>query len=121
VRRKRKKAFQEYSNEDKAESTKFGMTTMSIDHQSHYNTKIKKCLMLLEKQYSSGNRLLTSIFLFDAFERRQYATWMWGSQEGKKYWEVLPMACELAASYQQKKFCTTREEFDSFVAGYMEE
>jgi hypothetical protein len=26
---------------------------------------------------------------------------------------------ELAASYEQKKNCTTREEFDAFVAEYM--
>jgi hypothetical protein len=29
--------------------------------------------------------------------------------------------CELAANYQSKKFCATREEFDAFVAEYMQE
>jgi hypothetical protein len=59
---------------------------MSIDDQNHYNTKIKKCLILIEKEASfSGDKFYTNIFLFDAFERREYATWTWASDKIKKY------------------------------------
>jgi hypothetical protein len=46
---------------------------------------------------------------------------MWSPREGKKYWEVPPIMCELAASYKQKTYCKTQDEFDAFVASYMEE
>jgi hypothetical protein len=116
-----KKTFQEYAAEDKVESAKFGMQTLSIDYQSHYNTKIKKCLILTEKTYPSGKQTGTAVNLWDAFERRSYATWLWVSHESKKYWEQPPISCELVRNYQDKKYCKTREEFDAFVAEYMEE
>jgi hypothetical protein len=34
---------------------------------------------------------------------------------------VPPTVCELVPSLRNKKYCTTREEFDTFVAEYMEE
>jgi hypothetical protein len=116
-----KKAFQEYTAEDKVESAKWGSQTTSLDYQSHYNTKIKKCLILTDKESFLLNKNVTSINLWDAFERRNYASWLWQPHETKKYWEQPPMWCELAPSYKDKKNCTTREEFDAFVAEYMEE
>ena len=115
------KAFRQYFNEDKVESEKLGMKTISHDYQSHYNTKIQKCLILTEKTYVFGSLTGTSINLWDAYERRQYATWLWTSHETKKYWDVPPLACEIAPNYREKKNCTTRDEFDVFVAQYMEE
>jgi hypothetical protein len=46
---------------------------------------------------------------------------MWQTHPTKKYWEVPPIACELVRNYRDKKNCTSREEFDTFVAEYMEE
>ena len=118
-----RRAFQEYSAEDKAESAKFGklMSTMSIDYRSHYNTKINRCLIVTEKMSSVGAQTSTSVNLWDALERRNYASWLWQSHPTKKYWEVPPLACELSPNYQGKRNCATREEFDAFVAEYMEE
>ena len=118
-----KRAFQEYSAEDKTESARLGMSTLSIDYQNHYNTKINRCLILTEKTSSAGGRTSTSVNLWDAPERRNYANWLWQSHATKKYWEVAPIARELARNYRDKKNCASREEeeFDAFVAEYMEE
>ena len=116
-----RRAFQEYSAEDKIESAKFGMYTMSIDYQSHYNTKINRCLILTEKTSSAGGQTSTSVILWDALERRNYAIWLWQTHPTKKYWEVPPLACELVRNNRDQKNCTSREEFDAFVAEYMEE
>jgi hypothetical protein len=116
-----KKAFQEAVAEDKIQSQKFGMTTLSFDYQSHYNTKIKKCLILTGQTFTAGKQPTTSIHLWDAFERREYATWLWTAHETKKYWEQPPISCELIANYQSKRYCKTKEEFDAFVAEFMEE
>jgi hypothetical protein len=116
-----KRSFQEYSAEDKADSAKFGMSTLNIDYRSHYNTKINRCLIVTEKMSSVGGQTSTTVELWDALERRQYAIWLWQTHPTKKYWEVPPVACELTPNYQGKRNCTTREEFDAFVAQYMEE
>jgi hypothetical protein len=46
---------------------------------------------------------------------------LWQSHPTKKYWDQPPIACELVPNYKDKKNCSTREEFDAFVASYMEE
>jgi hypothetical protein len=80
-----------------------------------------KCLILIEATHNFGKQISTTVLLTDANERRIYAYYLWLSREGKKYWEVPPAECELSPSVREKTNCTTREEFDAFVAGYMEE
>jgi hypothetical protein len=64
---------------------------------------------------------LTSKLLADAYEQRVYGHYVWTSVEGKKFWDVPPVICELIPSIAQKTFCSSPEEFDAFVAKYMEE
>jgi hypothetical protein len=116
-----RKAFQEWEIERTKSEKKFGGTDVSSDYQSHYNTKLKKCLILIEATSMLGDQASTSVDLSDAYERRIYASYLWISKQGKKYWEVPPSSCELIPSLRQKTSCTTREEFDDFVAQYMEE
>jgi len=59
--------------------------------------------------------------LTDAFERRIFATYGWTSQAGKKYWEVPPRTCELTPTSHETINCSSKEEFDAFVAKYMEQ
>jgi hypothetical protein len=98
-----------------AEQKQIGMgQRISADYQSHYFTKTGKCLVLVETSDMLAGAISTT-------EGRPYATYVWMSQKDKKYWEVPPTACELSPSLREKKQCKTREEFDAFVAGYMEE
>jgi hypothetical protein len=115
------KAFQEWENESKNGPAASVSKPFSSDYQSHYNTKLKKCLVLIEAVEDVNGQIAHSANLFDAFERRQYASFLWMTRENRKYWEVPPIVCALLASFRQQKNCTTREEFDSFVAEYMEE
>jgi hypothetical protein len=103
---------------EQANTQSLSLTTS--DYQSHYNTKLGKCLILVDYIYQTGNPIWTAAFLMDAFERKMYAVYLWKTHETKKYWEVPPVSCELTPSLSAKKFCSSREEFDAFVAGYME-
>jgi hypothetical protein len=118
-----KRAYAELDEQNGAETQKMDLKTVNIsgDYQSHYNVKLGKCLMLVERSDMLGSQSITTAYVMDANERRQYATYVWMSREGKKYWEVPPMACELAPSLREKRSCKTREEFDEFAAPYMEE
>ena len=119
--RQARRAFQEIDAKDRAELKAFGNTRILGDHQSHYNTKLGKCLILVETTNSVLSQSSTSAYLMDANERRQYAIYVWISHPTKKYWEVPPRACELTPRLSEKKSCASREEFDTFVASYLED
>ncbi|MFL6796280.1 MAG: hypothetical protein ACJ8F3_02590 [Xanthobacteraceae bacterium] len=114
------RAFQQIDTEAKATNKRMGFSPVSNDYQSHYNTKIGKCLILVETATMLGDQLNTSANLMDAIERRYYASYLWISRKDNKNGQVLPSICELIPSVRAKKLCTSREEFDEFVAGYME-
>jgi hypothetical protein len=98
-----------------------GMTRVSSDYQNHFYTKLGKCLLLTETMDNLGGRSTTTAYLIDANERRIYAIHTWTSQPDKKYWEVSPTICELTPTMTEKKTCTSRDEFDAFVAPYLEQ
>lgn len=116
-----RRAFQELDSKDRIEGKQLGMTRTSGDYQSHYNTKLGKCLMLVETTDMFGSSPSTTAYVMDANERRVYATFVWMNLQGKKYWEVPPTTCELTPSLREKKLCATREEFDAFISSYMEQ
>jgi hypothetical protein len=118
-----KKTFQqdnaEWDRQDK--QMNLGMETISVDYESHYNTKINRCLMLVTRMYSFRKQTSTSKNLFDAIERRAYGAYLWTTREGKKYWEVPPVSCELTPTHGETQYCKSEDEFNAFVAKYMEE
>jgi hypothetical protein len=93
----------------------------TIDYHSHYNTKLNKCLIDIEGTEPIGQELITSAILMDAFKRRVYASYQWSTKPNKKYWEVPPIICELTPTSHEKTNCSSKDEYDAFVAKYMEE
>ena len=85
-----KRAYAETDAEFEAYNRAATQSTVRIsgDYQSHYNVKLGKCLMLVETRDMIGSQSITTAYVRDANERRQYATYLWMSREGKKYWEV---------------------------------
>ena len=90
-------------------------------YQSHYNPQLNRCFMLL-KTTGAGHKNVgdENDFLVDANENRIYAEYTWIPQEGKKYWEVPPVDCQLMPSLTEKTECHSEGEFMAFVARYME-
>jgi hypothetical protein len=92
--------------------------------QSHYNIKLKRCLVLISRvaliplSTNLSNQQRQS-FLVDANERRYYASYV----ETQLALETKPKVdrCELRPTMRYKTVCTTRDEFDAFVATYLEE
>jgi hypothetical protein len=116
-----RRAFQEVDTQDRAEIRRLGNARLSGDYQSHYNTKLGKCLMLVETEDRIGRDYSTTAYVMDANERRGYAIYVWMSRQDKVFWEVPPTACELTPSLREKRPCNSREEFDAFIARLMEE
>jgi len=96
------------------------------EYKSH--SKTGKCLMLFERNYvdavaPGGGDFHDLASLIDANDRRQYAAYEKISHLNSpppRGTEPLPR-CELTPSLGEEKKCTTRGEFDAFVAGYLKE
>jgi hypothetical protein len=84
------------------------------DYQSHYNTKLGKCFMLVETIVSGPNSYMRAL-LMDAIERREYAY----------FWDKIPAGGVVVSCFFKNlrgtRYCNSREEFDAFVASYMEQ
>jgi hypothetical protein len=86
-------------------------------YESHYNPSRKECFVLiLDSDVSSNNpsENYLELTLFDAVERRQYAYLFNWKKSGE-----LPI-CTLMPGDGEPKACDTHEEFNAFVADYME-
>ena len=85
-------------------------------YQSHYDTKLKRCLMLTTDLHALQDDNVEVVTLVDANERRKYATYQeMQSTSGKV------LSCKLTPSIRHETTCKNREEFEAFVAKYMEE
>jgi hypothetical protein len=87
--------------------------------ESHYNTVLNKCFMLLEifgVGISNAGFQIRS--LLDAYEGRTYAEFAWGPTESSKSAEVQPY-CRLMASRDDQSNCHSEAEFNAFVNRYI--
>jgi len=94
---------------------------ISEDYQSHYNTKLNRCLVSIEAFDQVGNQRVTSAVLMDALEHRVFAQYGWGSREGKDYWEAPPDYCALSPTHRDRRAFSSKDEYDAFVAKYMKD
>jgi hypothetical protein len=58
--------------------------------------------------------------VFDAFEGKEYATYIWHIEKNKKYWEVPPFECKVTSISGGETECHSQAEFDELVKQYME-
>jgi hypothetical protein len=93
----------------------------SADYQSHYNTKLGKCLLLIRRLVVPGAEVQVIRQLVDAFERHIYADYLWMSAKGKKYWEVKPITCEFTPALSEKRYCESENEFNALISPLMSE
>lgn len=85
-------------------------------YRNHYNAGIGRCFMLIEV-YAYP---MTTKMLLDAYEQREYADYAWRADPQKKYSEVPPMMCKLMPANEAEITCGSSEEFDAFVAKYLD-
>ena len=86
---------------------------ISYDFESHYNVKLNKCFMLHTTYYENGT---ASYNLFDAYELRDYASFIGQIDKGQKIIHL----CLLTPSLGNEQICKSEEEYKAFVVQYME-
>ena len=87
---------------------------------NQFATKLNRCFIEVTQTQSSGARISTYRFVFDAFAGRTYATYGWRSDPNKKYWEVAPEVCEVYSPSGEKVTCHSDDEFTQLTRVYME-
>jgi hypothetical protein len=115
-------SYRESERESREHSKRLGaFFPGSSAYRSHYNTKLQRCLMLVDQAQTLGDQTSAGATLMDANERRAYAIYIWIGQENENQSEAPPIVCELIPSWADRRNCTSRNEFDAFVAAYMHE
>jgi hypothetical protein len=97
-----KVAFEKYDADSKGAAPNL---ELSSEYQSHYNPKLNKCFIDIE---TAGIGFRSAV-LMDAFEQRIYAAY------------DTDYNCDLTPTSQDKRTCSSKDEYDAFVAKYMEE
>ena len=69
--------------------------------------------------FGKNGQIIESNDLLDAFERREYADYIRTMSDSPK--SQVPTYCELSPKFGQAKICSSKAEFDAFVAKYMEQ
>ena len=80
-------------------------------YRHYYNSKLKRCLLLVNKNITMVDDLSHTSYLIDT-DRRMYAVYM--ETNGQM------QSCTLIQSVRQTAACKSRDEFDAFVSQYME-
>jgi len=92
-------------------------------YESHYNSRLNKCFVDIsttDTQVTPGT-IWNNRSVLDAFESKEYATYAWHTEEGKKYWEVAPFQCEVLLPSGERQFCKSDAEFTLLIAMYMQD
>jgi hypothetical protein len=85
---------------------------INLNYESHYNPSRKTCFVLISDRDNTNDFL--DLSLFDAIEQRQYADLT------SKPIGLHVLVCTLMPPDGEQKSCTSKAEFDAFVANYME-
>jgi hypothetical protein len=107
-----KKAFDE--NEQEARQLEQDFQPIS-DYTSHFDPQKNVCYVRITSTTATKTGVMNSDVVYDAFERRMFANYLWTNYSGKKYWEVKPSQCEVHPQQQSTVNCQSSEEFDNLV------
>jgi hypothetical protein len=87
-------------------------------YTSHYDATANVCYIMVHYLDMSHGYPSVSDTVYDAFEGREYASYIWINPEKKKAWEVAPMECSVKPRGQDEVPCTSPEEFEKLVDKY---
>ena len=94
----------------------FDMATAMVVSQNHFNSKIDKCFLSVSNTVIGEGRARKFRFLIDAYEQRGYADFGIDIVVGEKR----APSCLLTPPGEHSRNCASEDEYQAFVARYME-
>ena len=89
--------------------------------ENHYSPILNKCFIkVIAMDENPGRTFVTSRVIYDAYEGKEYAQYIWESDKKKKYWEVPPIICNVTLADGPPTRCNSDKEFDELIKSYMQ-
>jgi hypothetical protein len=85
-------------------------------YEDHYNAKLDKCFIHVYRATHIPGTVWEGRDVFDAFEGKEYGTYMWRTGKDKKP----TIDCEVTLPSGQRKDCHSEDEFRELAKVYME-
>lgn len=81
---------------------------------NHYNVKMNRCFIETEQYMIPGgpDTFWTYKFVTDAYEGKDFGSYVWHTDKVKKYWEVPSFQCQVTLPSGEEKLCESSDEFD---------
>jgi hypothetical protein len=89
--------------------------TMSYEYTSHYDAAANVCYIMVIGTFNGKGKPAASDLVYDAFEGRVYANYVWINTQNKKYWEVPPMMCSVKPRGGDELTCHSSDEFETLI------
>jgi hypothetical protein len=89
--------------------------TESYEYTSHYDAAANVCYIMVHGAPTGRGALSSSDVVYDAFEGRVYANYIWINTENKKYWEVPPTECSVKPRGGDEIICRSSDEFETLI------
>jgi hypothetical protein len=106
-----KKAF----DEGQQQARQLGGDSPISDYTSHFDPQKNVCYVRVSAVTASKRGVTNSVVVYDAFERRIFANFLWVNYSQKKYWEVKPSECEVHPPQLSTIHCQSSDEFNDLV------
>jgi hypothetical protein len=102
-----KKFLEDNGNEDANHTT--------TEYTSHFDSRANVCYMMVHRASVEKDVPVVSDVVYDAFEGRVYGNLTWINSQGKKFWEVAPVECNVKPRGHAAITCKSFEEFERLV------
>jgi hypothetical protein len=87
---------------------------------NHYNVRLNKCFIETRRvKFMLGNHTVSEV-LSDAFEGKDYGSYIFVSKPDVADYLVTPVECNVTLPSGEVKNCNSSDEFDVLVKQYME-
>lgn len=89
--------------------------TRSYEYTSHYDAAANVCYIMVHGAPNGKGVLGSSDVVYDAFEGRVYASYIWSNPQKKKYWDVPPLECSVKPRGGDEIICHSSDEFETLI------
>jgi hypothetical protein len=91
---------------------------LGFEYTSHFDSKVNICYLLVHSMTVSKGDSTESEIVVDAYEGREYASYIWINTEKKNYWEVAPTDCHVKPRSDEPITCHSYDEFGALIDRY---
>jgi hypothetical protein len=106
------------STQAAAKSMTVGYSAQRMSATNYYNVRLGTCFQRIDNTSVSGDRIITAIFLRDAFDGKEYGEFI-RSLGPRESVDTVPVLCRVGLA-EDEQSCSSPEEFTALARQYME-